>query len=294
MDLTEFDRHRKTVETASGAVGYAEMGDGPDVALFVHGVATNAALWRNAIGDLASERRCVAIDLPLHGRTPARPGQDLSLGAMAGVLCEFLDALWIEEVDLVANDTGGAVAQVFAAKNPDRLRSLVLTNCDTRDNIPPEAFKPFVEMAGRGELAPLAVELAADIAAARATAFGMGYESLDLPPDDVVISFLGPVSATLEKGREFERMLVSLEPSDLADADAGLRSLQVPTLLVWGTADAFFEPKWAQWLAETIPGVTGIVEIEGGKLFFPDERAPEFVDAVREFWGSTRRAPDSL
>jgi pimeloyl-ACP methyl ester carboxylesterase len=148
-------------------------------------------------------------------------------------------------------------------------------------------------MAERGELAPLALDLLKDVAASRAAAFGMGYQSPQLPPDDVVLSFLEPVSGTPERGREFERILASLGPSDLADADAGLRSLMVPTLLVWGTADVFFEPKWAQWLAETIPGVTGIVEIEGGKLFFPDERAVEFVAAVREFWSSIRRAPDS-
>jgi pimeloyl-ACP methyl ester carboxylesterase len=141
-------------------------------------------------------------------------------------------------------------------------------------------------MAERKELAPLALELLADVGASRATAFGMGYQSPELPPDDVVMSFLEPVFATLDKGREFERMLASLQPADLVDADSALRQLRVPTLVVWGTADVFFEPKWAQWLAETIPGVTRIVEVEDGKLFFPDERASELVAAVRKFWSS--------
>ena len=284
MDLTEFDRHRKVVETSSGRIGYAEIGDGPLAAVFVHGLATNAALWRNVLGDLASERRCLALDLPLHGQTPASPNQDFSLLGLSKILGSFLDALGLDGVDLVANDTGGAVAQVFAANSPDRLRSLVLTNCDTRDNIPPEAFKPFIEMAERGELAPLAVELFPDIAASRATAFGMGYENPDLPPDDVVVSFLEPVSGTLERARQFERMITSMQPADLIASDDALHELRVPALVVWGTADSFFEPKWAQWLAETIPGVTQVVEIEGAKLFFPDERGPELIQAVRNFW----------
>jgi pimeloyl-ACP methyl ester carboxylesterase len=50
------------------------------------------------------------------------------------------------------HDTGGAIAQIFAAKNPDRIRSLTLTDCDTQGNLPPDLFKPFLEMAAVGGL----------------------------------------------------------------------------------------------------------------------------------------------
>ena len=68
------------------------------------------------------------------------------------MLTEFLDALEIDQVDLVGNDSGGGIAQIFAALYPERVRSLTLTNCDTHDNWPPEAFKPFLEMAAAGGL----------------------------------------------------------------------------------------------------------------------------------------------
>jgi len=45
-------------------------------------------------------------------------------------------------VDLVANDSGGGVAQIFAARFPQRLRTLTLTNCGTHDNWPPPGFQP--------------------------------------------------------------------------------------------------------------------------------------------------------
>jgi len=53
-----------------------------------------------------------------------------------------------------------------------------------------------------------------------------------------------------------------------------LAGLQVPTLIVWGTADQFFDVAWARWLAATIPGTVRCVELEGAKLFFPLERPP--------------------
>jgi pimeloyl-ACP methyl ester carboxylesterase len=286
MDLNELEAHRTTVHTDAGPISCIDIGQGPATAVFVHGIATNAALWRNVLEDLSSTRRCIALDLPLHGKTPARKDQDWSLQGLAQVLGDLLNGLGVEQVDLVANDTGGAVAQVFAAISPERLRSLVLTNCDTHDNLPPEAFKPIVEMAERGELAPLALGLMGDLAAARATAFGAGYEDPERPPDDVVKSFLEPVFGTIEAGRTFERLLGSLQAKDLLDAEPKLRELFVPTLVAWGTDDSFFELKWAHWLAETIPGTTKIVEIEGGRLFFPDERGPELVPHVREHWDS--------
>ena len=72
--------------------------------------------------------------------------------ANANMLREVLDALQIDQVDVVGNDSGGGIAQIFAALNPERVRSLTLTDCDTHDNWPPEAFKPFVEMAAAGGL----------------------------------------------------------------------------------------------------------------------------------------------
>ena len=68
------------------------------------------------------------------------------------MLAQFLDALKIDQVDLVGNDSGGGIAQIFAALYPERVRSLTLTDCDTHDNWPPEAFKPFLAMAAAGGL----------------------------------------------------------------------------------------------------------------------------------------------
>ena len=48
--------------------------------------------------------------------------------------------------------------------------------------------------------------------------------------------------------------------------------------------DNFFELKWAYWLQELIPGAAKVVEIDGARLFFPDERSVELTAALREFW----------
>jgi pimeloyl-ACP methyl ester carboxylesterase len=230
------------------------------------------------------------MDLPIHGRTPAPADGDASLAALADTVAAFCEALDLSDIDLVAHDTGGAVSQIFAARHHDRLRTFTLTNCDTHDNVPPPAFQPTVDLAKAGALAPSAPALLADITAARTAVFASGYERPDELDLDVVRAYIEPVLGTPEAALAFERCLASLEPGDLLAVEPLLHELTVPTLVVWGTADEFFDVRWAYWLRDTIPGVTEVVELDGAKLFFPDERAAELVPLLRTHWAGVHQA----
>ena len=285
MEPRELDASRHSVSTKSGEISYIDIGTGP-AALFVHGVGTNAYLWRNVLGALAGSRRCLAIDLPLHGQSPVAAGQDLSVAALASVLEDFCDALGLASIDLVANDTGGAVAQVFAARNPHRLATFTLTNCDTAGNLPPEPFKPVVEMAAAGTLAPAMTAMMGDLAAARDAAFGSAYEHPEKVDLQIIRAYLEPCFGTPERARGFERLLTSLDSADLEAVEPQLRDLKVPTLVVWGTGDSFMDVSWAYWLRDTIPGVTKVVTIDGARLFFPEERPEDLVPHLTEHWAA--------
>src|SRR5262249_33939104 len=166
----------RSVQTASGRISYIEQGTGP-VALFVHGVLLNGHLWRHQLADLSDIRRCIAVDLLAHGDTEIAPHQDVSVTANAKMLKEFVEALNIDRVDLVGNDSGGGIVQIFAALYPERVRSLTLTDCDTHDNWPPEAFKPFLAMAAAGRLRTTLERMLSDKSVYRsAQALGPAYE----------------------------------------------------------------------------------------------------------------------
>ena len=176
------------------------------------------------------------------------------------------------------------MAQVFAVRHPERLRSLTLTNCDVHTNTPPESFKPTVDLAARGELAPLIAVVLDQPELLAQTAIGEGYEHID-DPADLVEHFLRPIFDKPGGPPAFERLLTSIDAKDMVAIEPLLTVLAVPTLVVWGTGDVFFDVSWARWLRDTIPGVKEVVEIEGGRLFFPDERASELVPHLRRFWG---------
>ena len=272
----------RSIETASGRISYVETGSGP-VALFVHGVLLNKHLWRHQLAGLSDIRRCIAVDLMAHGDTEIEPTQDVSVTANANMLREVLDALRIDQVDLVGNDSGGGIAQIFAALNPDRVRSLTLTNCDAYDNWPPEAFKPFVDMVVAGGLGDTLNAMLADKAIYRSpAALGPAYERPEIVSDEDIEIYLQPLVRTEQRTRDLQRFVAAFDHRHTVVLEPRLRQLQAPTLIVWGTDDIYFPVKWAYWLANTIPGATEPVKLAGARIFFLEERADVFNKLLRE------------
>jgi pimeloyl-ACP methyl ester carboxylesterase len=276
----------RTVDTSAGTLACIDRGDGP-VALFVHGVFLNADLWSSVIDQVADVRRCIAPDLLCHGATQERPDADVSFTGQAAALVELLNALDVGRVDLVANDSGGAIAQIVAARHPDRIRTLTLTNCDVHDGWPPPAFMPTVQAVLGGGLRGL-LESLRDPNAARA-ALGVGFEHPERLSDETLRGFLEPLLAADARVKNLERFFQAMDCRQTVEVEPLLRRLEAPTLVVWGTADIFFEVEWARWLQITIPGCRRLEEWPEAKLFFPLERGVQLAAELRRHWGDAAR-----
>jgi pimeloyl-ACP methyl ester carboxylesterase len=271
----------RSIDTPSGRISYSEAGSGP-VALFVHGVLLNKHLWRHQLKQLSDIRRCMAVDLLAHGDTEIKPDQDVSVTANANMLRELLDALHIEQVDLIGNDSGGGISQIFAALHPERVRSLTLTNCDAHDNWPPEAFKPFVDMVAAGGLRDTLNAMLADKAIYRSpSALGPAYERPATVSDQDIETYLRPHVQNEQRTHDLQRFVTAFDNKHTVAVEPKLRQLSAPTLIVWGTDDIYFPVKWAHWLAKTIPGAKPPVELPGARIFFPEERSETFNKLLR-------------
>jgi pimeloyl-ACP methyl ester carboxylesterase len=283
METVEFEAHRRTIRTDRGELSCIDIGEGPTT-VFVHGVCFGAHVWRNVVGAIAGERRRIAIDLPAHGQSRTTPDQDLSLRANAALLDALLEELYISDVDLVGNDTGGALCQVFAVRHPARLRTLTLTNCDADDNLPPAEFTEGKALAEMGQLGAVLGAMARDPDLARNAekGYNLTFEHPELISDEQIRIFTAPFTDP-ERASELDRFAVSTKVDDLLAINPHLSEINVPTLIVWGTGDIFFEVDWAYWLRDRIPGTKQVVEIEGGKLLFPLERADDFIPHLRRF-----------
>jgi pimeloyl-ACP methyl ester carboxylesterase len=285
MTPDEYRTLLQTAETPHGRVAYLDSGEGP-ATVFVHGLFMSGYMWNKVVDALKGERRCVVYNLPVHGGTEVAADQPLDLQSQAEMLEGFCDALGLTEFDLVANDTGGAIAQALAVRAPQRVRSLALTNCEARDWMPSknQLGQLVAQLAESGQLAPLVKGFYDDIAMARQSAFADPYQWPERISDEELRAIMEPHQATLEGAKEVERFAASLVPEDLAALEPQLRRLEVPTIAVWGTGDDIFPFELADWLRDTIPGFRELVEIEDGKLFWPFERPDELVPHLRKLW----------
>jgi pimeloyl-ACP methyl ester carboxylesterase len=273
-----------SVETPSGRISYTSAGSGP-VALFVHGVVLNKHLWRHQLAGLSDIRRCIAVDLLAHGDTEIAPDQDVSVTANAKMLKEVLDALKIDQVDLVGNDSGGGIAQIFAALYPERVRTITLTNCDTHDNWPPAAFKPFVQMVARGGLRDTLSAMLCDKNVYRSPeALGLAYERPAAVTDATIDTYLQPLVRTEQRTRDLERFVLAFDNVHTVSIEPQLRALKAPALIIWGDDDIYFDVKWSKWLEEALSGTRRRVVFEGARIFFPEERSQRFNEELRSFW----------
>jgi pimeloyl-ACP methyl ester carboxylesterase len=289
MTREKMTRKIKHASTSFGNIAYEEQGEGPP-ALFVHGVFRNGYLWRHVIEGVSDLRRCIAVDLMAHGGTETRADQDVDFTAQAGMLAAFCDGLKLDQVDLVANDSGAGIAQIFAAHHPARIRSLCLTNSDTHDNWPPPAFQPTVELARRGELGARGRQMLADIDFAR-TVFARAYQDPTSVSPETNRIYLEPIYGSDAAVRNLERFVAGQDCRHTVAIEPLLRRLTAPTLLVWGTDDIFFPVKWAYWLRDTIPGCKTVIEVEGGRLLFIEEQPEMLIGPLREHWQAASAAP---
>ncbi|HEX2913108.1 MAG TPA: alpha/beta fold hydrolase [Chloroflexia bacterium] len=115
-----------------------KMGDGP-ILVLIHGLASNMGLWSALDQDKLKGHTIVSYDLRGHGGSD-RPSGAHTLAKHVADLKGLLDALNIEQADLVGHSLGGMITLELAASEPSRVRSLTLISSAsafpqaTRDN----------------------------------------------------------------------------------------------------------------------------------------------------------------
>ncbi|WP_018147811.1 alpha/beta fold hydrolase [Henriciella marina] len=287
IPYADFSAVRKLADTPFGKIAYVEMGSGRP-ALFLHGLGLNAYYWTGQLTGLSGDRRCIALDLMAHGETEISAEQDVTFTAQAEMVLAFLDTLGLESIDLIGSDSGGAIAQIVAVKAPNRINSLVLTNCDVHDNWPPAALEALRASAPAGGLAEsfAAITGTPGLMRAEQGLAQMVFENPQAVTDDLTRIFLTPLTRTPERRAAFNKYVAPQDTAQLTRIEPDLRRLQVPCLILWATDDIFFGLDWAYWLQDALLNARPVIEFDGAKLFFPFERPARVNAEIQSFWTS--------
>jgi len=273
-----------TVSLGAGPIHYEERGPvGGRPLVFVHGFTMGGSLWRPLLDRLADrDLRCIAPTWPLGSHPePMRDRSRLTMEGIAGLVAELLEALELDDVVLVGNDTGGAIAQIVATTRPERIGALVLTSCDAFEHFPPPILKPL-------------------IAAARfAPAFGAALQPLRTRPgrrqgfaalahadiDDLVREWTAVTVSNRGVREDLRHFTRSLDRQSTVRAGEQLTGFTKPALVAWSADDAFFPVEDGRRLAAALPDAR-LEVIEGARTFAMIDQPDVLAGLIADFAGA--------
>lgn len=272
---------RREAQLSSGPVEYFEAGSGPPM-LLLHGLMLDATFWRKVVPGLRQGFRVLTPTLPLGGhRLPMRADADLSPPGLAAVVAELLDSLGVDEVVVVGNDTGGAIAQLLVTSHPKRIKALVLTPSDAFEHFFPWQFKSLQALAWLpGAARPTGQVLRS--AAVRRSFVGFGLLTKHGVPDDVTASWVAPLQGSREIRRDLVKVLRGVSAKHTMAAAAALPGFDRPALLLWAREDRVFPRADADRLASLLPDAR-LELIDDSYTYIPEDQPDRLVDALSRF-----------
>ena len=219
--------------------------------------------------------------MPLGSHRVPMPARRLTPDDLGALIGEAVDALGLQDVTLVGNDTGGALCQIAASHRPAWLGRLVLTSCDAFEHFPPPLLKPlFVQLRMPGgalaALAPLRLRAARRLP----VAYGLlSHNPIPAAPSD---SYVLPALRDAEVRADLVRVARGIDPCHTRQAGERLKAFDRPALIAWSEDDKFFPREDGERLARTIPGARFEL-VAGARTFSPEDRPGELADLIREF-----------
>ncbi|GIX46940.1 MAG: alpha/beta hydrolase [Candidatus Tectimicrobiota bacterium] len=216
--------------------------------LFVHGAGGNGHVWVEIMAQLATAHSPVAIDLPAHGRSGGLLAAE-SIEAYCDIVDKFIEVTQFKPFVFVGHSMGGAIAQVYALRHPEKLRGLVLSSTGARLRVLPETLA-----------------LWKDAAMGRPVNVYTRVAYSDKTPMEVVRR------GWMEQRKTDPRVrLGDLLACDRFDYMEAIKAIRVPTLVLCGTDDVVTPPKYAEYLQRQIPGAQLVMIPDAGHITYLEQ-----------------------
>jgi pimeloyl-ACP methyl ester carboxylesterase len=252
-------------QAAYAATGGRAHATNRPFAAFIHGAGLDHTVWALQSRWLAFHGwNVLAVDLPGHGRSDGPPRADIA--AMADWVLAVASAAGAGSTALVGHSMGALVALEAAARQPDRVSSLVLVGSAAVMPVHPDL---------------LAAAKANDhVAIDMVNLWGYGYAAGIGGSAAPGVWMLGAGERILERARPGVLYGDLAACNGYADGLKSAAQVRGPTLLVSGTKDQMTPLKSARTLAAAIAGAR-LVALEGAGHMLLAERPDELMAALQ-------------
>ena len=273
-----FEADHRFVDLPSGArVHYVDVGTG-ETLLFLHGNPAWSFQWHGLIAGLRGQFRCVALDYPGFGLSPAPPGYGFTAREQSRVVEEFVDRLGLRDVTLVMQDWGGPIGLGLAGRRPELVRRVILGNTWAWPTTTSEARGKFSIIAGGpiGEFVQMNFNAFAAVALERGVVRKL--------PDDVTEMYLRPFRPLDRRGvAAFYPGQITAASEYFTEVEAGLgRIRDRRALIFWGLRDPGFPRVDLERFERAFPNHKTIALTDADHFFFEDA-APMMVREIGAF-----------
>jgi pimeloyl-ACP methyl ester carboxylesterase len=252
--LAAVDRH--VVSTRWGAVEYAERGSGNPV-LVVHGIFHNCVGGLLSVRDLG-DRRFIALSR--FGYLGSSMPPDATPADQADALAALLDALDIDQLDVIGESAGATSALQLALRHPERVKHLAVLVGNLPGSptavVQPSLAKLFNRQLPLWVLWTFAPAMMVRLVAGLPKGFAMSSEDVRFVTE--FIDSLFPVSPA---GVDFDAFVSNADVNDY-----NLEAINVPTLIVHTEDDQIASHDASKRAAERIPGARFVSLESGGHL----------------------------
>lgn len=251
--------------------------DDPMPIVLLHGTSASLHTWDGWAQSLSGQRRVIRFDLPAFGLTGPHPNNDYSIATYVRFVIGVVDKLEVKQFVLAGNSLGGQIAWGTALAQPQRVTKLVL-----------------VDAAGYA-FQPASVPIGFQIA--RMPGVRVLMERV-LPRgivDNSVRNVYGDASKVNPEliDRYYElalragnrRALAYRMDQRLSGDEANIKSLKVPTLILWGAKDRLIPLENAKRFATDITASKLVVFDDLGHVPH-EEDAPKTVAVFKDFLAS--------
>ena len=267
------DQHSEFMEVDGLDLHYRVEGEGEPL-LLLHGWAASLHTWDGWVEELKEEFRVIRLDLPGFGLTgPPEREEGYSMEYYVDIVDEFLEELNIEEFHMAGNSLGGAITWNYAAEYPQKVNRIVLLNAAGYAG---EDDRPGLMQLAEYNVVQFAVQYVTPRMAIRQILQGVYGDERRLE-EEVVRRYHRLQLREGNRQALFEVMgaIHDLEP---AAAVEKIRSVQAPTLIIWGELDEWVPVDNAYKFEGDIPDSRVVVFDNAGHV--PMEELPSQTSRV--------------
>ncbi|WP_407312825.1 alpha/beta fold hydrolase [Desulfosporosinus sp. SB140] len=223
--------------------------------ILIHGAGGSSQCWSKQLSSLQNLEKLIAVDLPGHGNS----GGDLlsDIAAMAEFINDFSQALALETFILVGHSMGGAIAQEFTLRHPEKVKGLILIGAGARLRV----SQGILDACASGQM-----------------------------PFRDVNHLYGSATSEDQKAKEMKKLQeippevfwADFQACNTFDRIGEVEKIKIPSLILVGDEDVMTPVKYSEFLVGKLPKADLRIIKHAGHMCM-EEKANEVTEEIRSF-----------